>query len=93
MGRSPKKKRTHWTQLVGIGVFHQWREIASGWYSACVGQVPRATRPPIRGGLMMYGVPNMKTDKVDVVQRRPAGQIEGWLQEPGDVEIELSKSG
>ena len=22
------------------------------------------------GGLMMYGVPNMKTDKVDVVQRR-----------------------
>jgi hypothetical protein len=23
---------------------------------------------------MMYGGPNMKTDKVDVVQRRPAGQ-------------------
>lgn len=22
------------------------------------------------GGLMMYGVPNMKTDKIDVVQRR-----------------------
>jgi glutamate synthase (NADH) len=22
------------------------------------------------GGLMMYGVPNMKTDKVDIVQRR-----------------------
>lgn len=22
------------------------------------------------GGLMMYGVPNMKTDKTDVVQRR-----------------------
>lgn len=22
------------------------------------------------GGLMMYGVPNMKTDKLDVVQRR-----------------------
>jgi glutamate synthase (NADPH/NADH) len=22
------------------------------------------------GGLMMYGVPNMKTDKVDVMQRR-----------------------
>jgi NADPH-dependent glutamate synthase beta subunit-like oxidoreductase len=22
------------------------------------------------GGLMMYGVPNMKTEKVDVVQRR-----------------------
>jgi hypothetical protein len=31
---------------------------------------PPPTLHPRIGGLMMYGVPNMKTDKVDVVQRR-----------------------
>jgi hypothetical protein len=35
---------------------------------------PGSPGRPSHGGLMMYGVPNMKTDKVDVVQRRPAGQ-------------------
>ena len=29
------------------------------------------------GGLMMYGVPNMKTDKMDVVQ--VGGGAAGWL--------------
>eukprot|EP00438_Fugacium_kawagutii_P000406 Skav229868 [mRNA] locus=scaffold247:62822:91019:+ [translate_table: standard] len=51
----------------------------------------------IGGGLMMYGVPNMKTDKVDVVERRvnimkregvnficgPAGRVAESAQEAG----------
>ena len=48
-----------------------------------------ATPQHLRPGLMMYGVPNMKTDKVDVVQRRfldpkrcnasTGGWLVGWL--------------
>ena len=46
---------------------------------------------------MMYGVPNMKTDKVDVVQRRPAGKNffrklsgDGWvLFFHGNVDVEI----
>lgn len=36
----------------------------------CCVQVTVYERADRIGGLMMYGVPNMKTDKVDVVQRR-----------------------
>lgn len=32
--------------------------------------MPRLAASAGQPGLMMYGVPNMKTDKVDVVQRR-----------------------
>jgi len=38
-------------------------------FFACA-QVTVYERADRIGGLMMYGVPNMKTDKVDVVQRR-----------------------
>lgn len=57
--------RTH----CGRALVVLWSRCVVVLWSCCV-QVTVYERADRIGGLMMYGVPNMKTDKVDVVQRR-----------------------
>lgn len=59
---------TLWSHF-GRAVVTLWSRFGHAVAVLCV-QVTVYERADRIGGLMMYGVPNMKTDKIDVVQRR-----------------------